>query len=138
MLKKDPNNFLKQKGTLYLIILILALGLTLFFIFHKPLPKYYEKKDFALGTWVNVVVASDKIDSEKLADIAFNEMRRIERKFSKNIESSVISQLNEKRSIIADKETLFLIKAAINYADLTGSAFDPTVGAIIKLWDSMI
>ena len=79
-------------------------------------------------------MANDKIDSEKLADIAFNEMRRIERKFSKNIESSVISQLNEKRSIIADKETLFLIKAAINYADLTGSAFDPTVGAIIKLW----
>ncbi|WGS65985.1 FAD:protein FMN transferase [Marinitoga aeolica] len=134
MFKKDPNNFLKKKGTLYLTILILALGLTLFFIFHKPLPKYYEKKDFALGTWVNVVVASNKIDSEKLTDIAFNEMRRIERKFSKNIETSVISQLNEKRSITADKETLFLIKAAINYADLTGSAFDPTVGAIIKLW----
>ena len=134
MFKKDSNNFLKNKGILYLIIFIIALSMILFLIFHKPLSKYYQKKDFAMGTWVNVVVASKKIDSEKLADIAFDEMRRVERKFSKNIETSVIAQLNKERSITADKETLFLIKAAINYADLTGSAFDPTVGAIIKLW----
>ncbi|GAB6189189.1 FAD:protein FMN transferase [Marinitoga arctica] len=134
MLKKDSNNILKNKGILYLAILIIAISLTLFLIFHKPLAKYFQKKDFAMGTWVNVVVSSKKIDSEKLADIAFDEMRRIERKFSKNIDTSVVSQLNKKRSIIADKETLFLIKAAINYADLTGNAFDPTVGAVIKLW----
>lgn len=134
MLEKNSNNFLKNKGILYIGILLIALGLTLFFLFHKPLPKYYEKKDFALGTWVRVVVASEKIDSEKLADIAFDEMKRIERKFSKNIETSVISKLNKDRSIIADKETLFLIKAAINFADLTGSAFDPTVGELVKLW----
>jgi thiamine biosynthesis lipoprotein len=134
LLKRDTNSFLKNKGILYLIILILALSLTLFFVFHKPLPKYYSKKDFALGTWVNVVVASEKIDPEKLADIAFDEMKRIEKKFSKTIETSVISKLNKERTIIADKETLFLIKAAINYADLTGSAFDPTVGELIEIW----
>ncbi|KLO24296.1 thiamine biosynthesis protein ApbE [Marinitoga sp. 1197] len=134
MLKRNTDIFLKNKSILYFSILIIAIVLTIFLIFHKPLPKYYEKKDFALGTWVNVVVASSKIDSERLADIAFDEMKRIERKFSKNIEGSVIFKLNKERSIIADKETLFLIKAAINYADLTGSAFDPTVGAIIKLW----
>ncbi|SHE71402.1 thiamine biosynthesis lipoprotein [Marinitoga hydrogenitolerans DSM 16785] len=134
MLKKDPGNYLKNKGILYIVILFIAIILTLFLIFHKPLPKYFEKKDFAMGTWVNVVVAGDKISSEKLADIAFDEMRRIERKFSKNIKTSVTFKLNKERNITADKETLFLIKAAINYADLTGSAFDPTIGSIIRLW----
>ncbi|KAF2956756.1 FAD:protein FMN transferase [Marinitoga sp. 38H-ov] len=134
MLKRNTNNFLKYKGILYIIILIISISLILFFVFHKPLPKYYSKKDFAMGTWVNVVVSGEKIDSEKLADIAFDEMSRIEKKFSKTIENSVISKLNKERSIIADKETLFLIKAAINYADLTGSAFDPTVGELIKIW----
>ncbi|AEX85721.1 thiamine biosynthesis protein ApbE [Marinitoga sp. 1135] len=134
MLKKNPYNFLKNKGILYSVIAGIAIILTLFLIFHKPLPQYYSKKDFALGTWVNVKVAGNKINSEKLADIAFDEMKRIERKFSKNIKGSVIWELNEKRSIIADKETLFLMKAAINYADLTGGAFDPAIGALVKLW----
>jgi thiamine biosynthesis lipoprotein len=76
--------------------------------------------------------------AEVLARAAVAEARRIERKFSRYLRTSVISQINDEAGgspVVIDEETEALIRAALDLAVLTEGRFDPTVGVLRRVWD---
>ena len=76
--------------------------------------------------------------AERIARAAENEALRIERKFSRFREDSVVSQIarNAGRTPVAvDDETVYLVEAALDLARLTGGRFDPTVGVLRRAWN---
>jgi len=76
--------------------------------------------------------------AETIARAAENEAFRIERKFSRFREDSVVSEIarNAGRAPVAvDDETEALVEAALDLARLTGGRFDPTVGVLRRAWN---
>ncbi len=76
--------------------------------------------------------------AEMIARAAENEAFRIERKFSRYRDDSVVSEIarNAGRAPVAvDDETVALVEAALELAQLTGSRFDPTVGVLRRAWN---
>jgi len=57
---------------------------------------------------------------------------------SLNISSSDINRINAAAGINpvqVSEDTFYVIKRSLYFADLSGGAFDPTVGPIVSLWD---
>ncbi len=76
--------------------------------------------------------------AEMIARAAENEAFRIERKFSRYRDDSVVSEIarNAGRAPVAvDDETVALVEAALELAHLTGGRFDPTVGVLRRAWN---
>lgn len=76
--------------------------------------------------------------AERVARSAEAEARRVEAKYSRFRESSVVSEIgrNAGRTPVAvDEETDALVASALQLAALTGGRFDPTVGVLRRAWD---
>ena len=76
--------------------------------------------------------------AERIARAVEDEARRIEVKFSRYRESSVVSEINRnagRTPVAVDEETEMLVGSALELARLTGGRFDPTVGVLRRAWD---
>ena len=88
-----------------------------------------------LGTVCTVNAFSD--GTAVLYDELFMRLHDIENKFSVNVSESEISAVNAaagKHAVKVTPDVLYVIKTALEYAQLTDGAFDPTVGPLVKLW----
>ncbi len=73
-----------------------------------------------------------------LARAVEDEARRIEAKFSRFRETSVVSEINRdagRTPVAVDVETDLLVGAALDLFRESAGRFDPTVGALRKAWD---
>lgn len=73
-----------------------------------------------------------------IARAAEDEARRIERKYSRYRDDSVVSEINRnagRTPVAADQETVFLVERAIEMARGTAGRFDPTSGVLRRVWD---
>jgi thiamine biosynthesis lipoprotein len=87
---------------------------------------------------VRFIDARGRVRAERLARVAENEALRIERKFSRFREGSVVWEIVRyagRTPVAADDETVALIEAALDLARLTGGRFDPTVGVMRRAWN---
>ena len=76
--------------------------------------------------------------AERIARAVEAEARRIETKFSRYRETSVVSEINRnagRTPVAVDAETDMLVRSALDLSRLTGGRFDPTVGALRRVWD---
>ena len=76
--------------------------------------------------------------AETLARAVEAEALRIEVKFSRFLERSVVSEISRnagRTPVAVDAETDFLVGAALDLARESGGRFDPTVGVLRKAWD---
>jgi thiamine biosynthesis lipoprotein len=82
------------------------------------------------------IETSDLSIASKLATSAENEARRIERKFSRYAEDSVLSAINRSAggSILVDDETATLLDYADQCWRLSDGRFDITSGVLRRLW----
>lgn len=74
----------------------------------------------------------------RIARAVEDEARRIEFKYSRFRESSLVAELarNAGRCPVAvDGETTYLVSQALDLARLTGGRFDPTLGPLARAWD---
>jgi len=74
----------------------------------------------------------------RIARAAENEAWRIERKFSRFREESLVSLINRdagRTPVAVDDETVALLESALELARLTEGRFDPTVGALRRAWN---
>jgi len=74
----------------------------------------------------------------RIARAAEREALRIERKFSRFRERSIVSEINRnagRTPVAVDAETAALVDAALEMARLTEGRFDPTVGVMRRVWD---
>jgi FAD:protein FMN transferase len=90
------------------------------------------------GALVEFVDDRGRERAERIARAVENEARRIEFKFSRYRETSVISQINRnagRTPVAVDEETEMLVLSALNLARMTDGRFDPTVGVLRHVWD---
>lgn len=117
------------------VVLAAVTGAALLFL--NRAPEEYRREEYALGTIVRLSVWSK---DEGQADAALANtaaaIARYESLFSANIASSDVSRANSAvgRDARVSAETAELMSKAIEIANMTGGAFDPAIGAVVKLW----
>lgn len=92
---------------------------------------------FIFDTIVTIRVYDENVTDDHFAHIE-QILQDIDRKMSRTLETSEISQVNARAGIGPQKvspETLLLVKQALHYAELTEGLFDPAVGPLVDLWD---
>jgi thiamine biosynthesis lipoprotein len=90
------------------------------------------------GASIEFVDDRNETIARDIAQFAQVEARRIELKFSRYRESSVVSEINRgagRTPVDVDCETDALIESALQLAELTAGRFDPTVGPLRRAWD---
>ncbi|MBI5444716.1 MAG: FAD:protein FMN transferase [Deltaproteobacteria bacterium] len=77
-------------------------------------------------------------EGARIARRAEDEARRIERKFSRYREESVVSEINRnagRTPVAVDEETNELVGSALGLVTLTEGRFDPSIGVLRRAWD---
>lgn len=67
----------------------------------------------------------------------FRRLKEIEQVFSVNLAASNLSQVNQAAGIApvaVPEEVILVLQKALDIAEETGGAFDPTIGPLVKLW----
>jgi len=88
-----------------------------------------------MGTVCTINAYSD--GTAQLYDDLFARLQKIENDFSVNISTSQVSAVNAAagaRAVSVSPDVLYVVRTALMYAKLTGGAFDPTVGPLVKIW----
>lgn len=83
------------------------------------------------------VVSKDSISAQKQIDLAFEEMKRIERLISSwdpNSETSLINKNAGKEPVVVSDELFNLIQRSVKISNLTDGAFDITFASIDNVW----
>jgi len=87
---------------------------------------------------VRFVHGGGRSRGEEIARAVEDEARRIEVKFSRYRERSVVSEINRnagRTPVAVDEETVHLVQASLALSRLTRGRFDPTVGVLRRAWD---
>lgn len=97
----------------------------------------HKSTQFLMGTIVEVAVVAPPQTAKASIHAVFEELKRVEdlTSFHKPSELSRINDSAGRGSIRANPEVFNLIKQALKFAELTGGAFEPTLGPLSKLWN---
>lgn len=115
-----------------------AVALLVFFaLIRRPAQSITYRKQL-LGTIIEITVMQERSHaSDGAAEAAFNEIKRLEAVFSSYIHDSDISRISSnsgKGPVKVLPEVIEVVEKALYVARISGGAFDPTVGALAKLW----
>jgi thiamine biosynthesis lipoprotein len=94
-----------------------------------------SKAFFAMGTVCSIRIY-EKSDKQIFTGI-INRVNEIEHIFSTNIEDSEINKINNnagRAPAAVSSEMVFVLEYALLMAQISGGAFDPTIGALARLW----
>jgi thiamine biosynthesis lipoprotein len=91
----------------------------------------------ALGAQVSIEIHHpDRAAAARLIELCLGEVRRLERQFSLYQPDSAICELNRTGVLVAPAaDMVALLRASLDFADLTGGAFDPTVQPLWRLYE---
>jgi len=95
-----------------------------------------SRTEFVLGATVCTITLFEQGKDSIYRDI-FSRLREIENLMSVNIPSSDVSRINAAAGIepVQVHDDVFkVIERALYYAQLSGGAFDPSVGPLVSLW----
>jgi thiamine biosynthesis lipoprotein len=98
----------------------------------KPLP---AQSEFVLGTACSVNLYEQ--GTSRAYRKIFDRLREIENAMSANLEDSDLGRINAAagiEAVAARPDTIKALQRAVRFAELSGGAFDPTVGPLVKLW----
>ena len=97
--------------------------------------KKFESTDIAMGTVISQRVFGD--NGQAAIDAALEKIKSLEALLTFNAPGGDVNKLNDyagKQSVELQPETLLVLKESQEVAELSGGAFDVTVGPIVKSW----
>jgi thiamine biosynthesis lipoprotein len=106
------------------------------FFFTACLQAVPSQSEFVLGTVCTVRLYKET--RTEIYQAIFSRFREIEALMSVNSADSDISAVNNGAGIAPVRvhpEVLDVVESALRYAELSGGAFDPSVGPLVKLWN---
>ncbi len=153
-MRSDPSPILSTGGTcslfrepavpahisLWKILALLLLGCGLFLAAgcKRPDLPVVEREQFLMGTAVSITIAGEERDhAHRAADRAFGEIRRLEAIMSTYRPESEISQVNGAAGAswtVVSPELRYVIKAGLDFGELSRGGFDVTVKPLIGIW----
>jgi thiamine biosynthesis lipoprotein len=98
-------------------------------------PTVSQQSEFVLGTVCSVTLP-DKARAD-VFNVIFARLHEIEDRFSVNKSGTEVDDVNAKagaESVRVSADVLAVIEKSLRYADVSGGAFDPTIGPLVKLW----
>ena len=98
----------------------------------------YTKTGFFMDTKVDLVLYGlPSKQAEGVAEKVFAEMERMENILSRYVPGSDVNRINAaagRAPVKVQPETIAVMQKALEIAELSGGAFDPTVGSLLELW----
>lgn len=97
--------------------------------------KKFESTDIAMGTVISQRVFGE--NGQAAIDAALEKIKSLEALLTFNAPGGDVNKLNDyagKQSVELQPETLLVLKESQEVAELSGGAFDVTVGPIVKSW----
>lgn len=125
----------KKRVLSLVIVLIAVLAIGGFGAFKYDSEKkfsFHEKNSYAMGTIVSQKVYGDF--AAKYIEKGTELVNATENIISKNISASAVAVLNKKGSVTS-KDTADILRECVRLTDLSGGAFDVTVGKVVSLWN---
>src|SRR3972149_2796592 len=125
-----------------LIIVMLLVGWALpTFLSHgcNPRTHLYKRSQLLMGTIVEITVAAkNEQKADEAITAAFKEIGRLETIMSTYKPESDISRVNAAAGLSpvkVDKDLILAVKTSLQFADISGGAFNIAVGPAIDLWN---
>lgn len=119
-----------QKSLFILLILLFVTGCTQ--------SKTVQKTETIMGTDVSVTVVADSVEKGEAAiNAALDEIKRLDRMMSLYKDDSEITRVNMaagKHPVTVSPEMIEVAEKAVQISELTGGAFDVTIGPLVVLW----
>jgi FAD:protein FMN transferase len=99
-------------------------------------PGIHKSTRLVMGTFVDVSIVGAAEPAKEGAAAAFDEMKRIEdlTSFHKPSQLTAINDHSGQGPVKTDAEVLSIVAEALKASEQTGGAFDPTIGAVSRLW----
>lgn len=116
-----------KKLTCLLLACLTALSLTA-----CGAPKTETLDIFAMDTYMSLVAIGD--GGAAVLQSCSNEINALEQKLSRTIDTSDVAQLNANGTAQLSDDTAELLRAALQYSEATGGAFDVTIAPLVELW----
>jgi thiamine biosynthesis lipoprotein len=95
-----------------------------------------DRAELVLGTVCSIRIQDG--GSDRALDAVFARLKEIDAEMSANSADSVIAAINKAAGLSpvnAPDDLRYVISRALHYAELSGGAFDPTIGPVVKLWN---
>lgn len=95
----------------------------------------FETQDFLMGTVISQRVYGD--NAQKAAQDVLDKLKEIERSMTIITPGGEINKLNSeagKNWVKLSSETLYVLEKARKFSELSGGAFDATIGPLVKAW----
>ncbi len=100
--------------------------------------KMYKESRMVMDTLCTITVVSPSEEKAREAiKTGFARIKKLEQLlnfFSPESELTAINRASGSSPVKVNRETLEIIKKAVEIADYTNGAFDPTIGPVMKLW----
>ena len=106
-----------------------------FLLFSGCERQIHAQSEFVLGTVCSINLY--EAGSAELYGKLFARLRELNDIFNNYSDSSEISRVNREAAatpVAVSQDFYLVLKTALDFARLTGGAFDPTVGPLVKLW----
>ncbi len=121
-----------------IVPLLLILGLVGFTIYQGFRDNdMHQAYKMMMDTSVEMQFGPGSVPADQLEEEIFTEIGRLEKLFSRSLDDSDVSKVNAAagiNNIQVSPEVLFVTEQALDYAELTGGSFDPTIAPLVDLW----
>jgi len=124
-----------RKPTLQLLLAGIALILILGSCAKRPVEPQAQSF-LMLGTVCKITIYDNP--SEEAFKAAFARLREIEQKMTLHSETSEVASVNQRSGlepVAVSADTFAVIQKAVEIAQASGGAFDPTIGPLVQAWD---
>jgi thiamine biosynthesis lipoprotein len=129
---KAPVIRRSRRGSPFAVAAMVAMTLATGSCSAKPV----DRTDLVLGTVCSIRLLDG--GSKAALDAAFARLREIEAEMSANADGTVVAAINAgagRSPVAAPADVRYVTGKALQYAAMSGGAFDPTIGPIVKLWN---
>ena len=117
---------------------LLVFSVLLFCSCSRGAENLYERSFYSMGSTVELKLYSPSEELfHRVVDACVERTREIDRLFSNYRDDSVVAEVNANagiRPVSVPGEFLRLVRTSVRYSELTGGAFDITVGSLFELW----
>ncbi len=123
---------IKRKYFLWILVVLVS---SLIAGCSKSSDKPVEKQGFHMGTIITQKVYGEY--ASKASDEVFDKLQWLEKTMTINDSGSEIDTLNDmagKEGVKLSEESIYVLETAKKYSELSGGAFDVTVGPLVKSW----